>query len=142
MLRFLAPLLLAASLGLWAPAFAGPGALDVKKATQAELETVKGIGPAMSAKILAARKSGDFKNWDDLVERVSGMGPGNARRMSEAGLRVGAAPFQGATTVAAKPAREPSTSYRSPKPAAVPAERPRGDAQRPAGTAAPASPQG
>ena len=87
MLRFLASLLLAASLGLATPTYAGTSAVDVNKATQAELETVKGIGPAMSAKILAARRSGDFKDWDDLVQRVSGMGPGNARRMSEAGLR-------------------------------------------------------
>lgn len=141
MLRFLHSLLLAAALGLWAAAGAHAGAVDVNKATQAELETVKGIGPAMSAKILAARKSGEFKDWDDLVGRVSGMGPGNARRMSEAGLRVGAAAFQGQASTAARPARE-GTAYRSPKPAGASAERPRGEPGRPAGAAAPARPQG
>lgn len=142
MFRFLAPLLLAVSLSLAAPAIAGSGTVDANKATQAELETIKGIGPAMSSKILAARKSGDFKDWDDLVQRVSGMGPGNARRMSEAGLRVGAAAFQASATVASKPARETHTTYRSPKPAAGSAERPRSDAGRPAGSVAPTRSQG
>lgn len=143
MFRFLTPLLLAASLSLAVPAFAGAGAVDVNQATQAELETVKGIGPAMSSKILAARKSGPFKDWDDLVQRVSGMGPGNARRMSEAGLRVGGAGFAGGTALAAKPARE-ATTYRAPKPSATgtSTERPRGDGGRPAGQAAPSRSQG
>lgn len=135
MFRFLTPLLLAAVLGLAAPAMAAASAVDANKATQAELETVKGIGPAMSAKILAARKSGSFKDWDDLVQRVSGMGPGNARRMSDAGLRVGATAFQGATTVAERPARD-GTSFRTPRPAAGSStERPAGEGARPAGPA-------
>jgi competence protein ComEA len=140
--RFLNSVLLAASLSLAAPAFASASAVDVNKATQAELETVKGIGPAMSSKILAARKSGNFKDWDDLVQRVSGMGPGNARRMSEAGLRVGAAAFQGAAALPAQPVREGNATYRSPKPTGGSAEPPRGDAGRPAGATAPARPQG
>ncbi len=37
-------------------------AVDVNKASQAELETVKGIGPGLSAKILKAREAGTFKN--------------------------------------------------------------------------------
>jgi competence protein ComEA len=142
MFRFIARLLLAVCLALTVPVFASTGAVDVNKATQAELETIKGIGPAMSTKILAARKSGDFKNWDDLVQRVSGMGPGNARRMSEAGLRVGAAPFKGAAAEASKPSREAATTYRSSKPAAGPNERPRGDTARPAGSQAPERSQG
>lgn len=90
------------------PAAAAPPAVDVNQASQAELETVKGIGPAMSTKILNARKGGDFKNWDDLMQRVSGMGPGNARRMSQAGLRVAGSAFAGHAAAAqkAKPARE------------------------------------
>ncbi|MFM7534004.1 MAG: ComEA family DNA-binding protein [Rubrivivax sp.] len=142
MIRFIAPLLLAASLSLASPAHAAPSIVDVNKASQAELETVKGIGPAMSGKILAARKSGDFKDWEDLVQRVSGMGPGNARRMSEAGLRVGPHPFQNATAVATKPARVVGASYRSAKPAPAAGERSRGEAARPAGTPAPTRTQG
>jgi competence protein ComEA len=55
-------------------------AVDANQASRADLETVKGIGPGLSAKIVEARKSGSFKNWDDLVERVGGIGAGNAAR--------------------------------------------------------------
>lgn len=71
-------------------------AVDVNKASQAELETVKGIGPGLSAKILKAREAGTFKNWADLVDRVGGVGPGNASRFSQAGLTVGGSAYDGA----------------------------------------------
>lgn len=71
-------------------------AVDVNKASQAELETVKGIGPGLSAKILKAREAGSFKNWADLVDRVGGVGPGNASRFSQAGLTVGGSAYDGA----------------------------------------------
>ena len=52
--------LLATALALLsAAAFA---AVDVNKASQAELESIKGIGPSMSGKILDARKTGAFKD--------------------------------------------------------------------------------
>ncbi|MCC7150462.1 MAG: helix-hairpin-helix domain-containing protein [Rubrivivax sp.] len=81
-------------------------AVDVNKASQAELEGVKGIGPALSGKILTARKTSDFKDWGDFVDRVAGVGPGNAARFSQAGLTVGGQAYV-ATTVAKtdKPAR-------------------------------------
>ncbi len=71
-------------------------AVDVNKASQAELETVKGIGPGLSAKILKAREAGTFKSWGDLVDRVGGVGPGNAARFSQAGLTVGGSAYDGA----------------------------------------------
>jgi competence protein ComEA len=40
-------------------------AVDVNKATRAELDGIKGIGPAMSKRILDERKKGEFKSWDD-----------------------------------------------------------------------------
>ena len=64
-------------------------AVDVNRATQAELETVKGIGPGLSTKIVQAREAGAFKSWADFVERVGGVGPGNAAKFSQAGLTVG-----------------------------------------------------
>ena len=69
-------------------AFAAHAAVDANKADQAALETVKGIGPGLSGKILDARKAGAFKDWGDLVDRVGGVGPGNAARFSQAGLTV------------------------------------------------------
>ena len=49
---------------LSAAAFA---AVDVNKASQGELESVKGIGPSMSTRIVDARKTGPFTDWADLV---------------------------------------------------------------------------
>jgi len=74
----------------------GARAADVNQANAAELEAVKGIGPALSGKILTARQQGAFKTWADLVERVSGLGPGNAVRLSQNGLTVAGQPYAAA----------------------------------------------
>jgi len=63
--------------------------VDVNKADQAALETVKGIGPSTSAKILEARKRGGaFKSWPDFAERVHGVGDKTAIKLSDGGLTV------------------------------------------------------
>ena len=84
-------------------------AVDVNKANQAELESIKGIGPSMSAKILVARKTGVFKDWTDLQSRVKGVRDGNSAKFSADGLTVNGAAFS-ATPVAdasARPAKAP-----------------------------------
>lgn len=68
-------------------------ALEVNQASQAELESVRGIGPVTTSKILAARKQGHFTDWNDLIQRVSGIGPGNAAKFSAEGLTVNANAF-------------------------------------------------
>jgi len=68
-------------------------AVEANKADQATLETVKGIGPGLSTRLLDERKKGAFKDWADLIERVHGIGPGNAARFSTAGLVVNNAPY-------------------------------------------------
>ncbi|MEP7102990.1 MAG: helix-hairpin-helix domain-containing protein [Burkholderiales bacterium] len=73
--------------------------VDVNKANQAELESIKGIGPSMSAKILDARKTGSFKDWSDLQSRVKGVRAGNSAKFSADGLTVNGAAFS-ATAVA------------------------------------------
>ena len=75
-------------------------AVDVNTATAEDLNTVKGIGPAMSARIVEERKNGDFKDWNDLKARVKGIGNKKAGKLSEQGLTVGGASYDGA---AAKP---------------------------------------
>ena len=75
-------------------------AADANQATRAELESVKGIGPGLSGKIIEARKTGAFKNWGDLVERVGGVGAGNAARLSQAGLTVAGGTYDGAAAAA------------------------------------------
>lgn len=78
-------------------------AVDVNKADQAELETIKGIGPSVSAKILNERKKGSFKDWTDLVDRVQGVGPGNAAKFSAEGLTVNGSAFSGTTASSKEP---------------------------------------
>ena len=70
-------------------------AVDVNKATQADLESIKGIGPVISTKILDERKKGGpFKDWDDVIARVKGIGEGNAAKFSGDGLTVNGAAFK------------------------------------------------
>lgn len=61
--------------------------VDVNTASAAELEQVRGIGPALATRIIAARNSGGkFRDTDDLRRRVRGLGDTNLRRMMAAGL--------------------------------------------------------
>jgi|SRR5450432_287218 competence protein ComEA len=71
-------------------------AVDANKATQAELESIKGIGPVISTLIINERKKGDFKDWNDMVVRVKGVGDKSAEKFSEGGLTVNGATFTGA----------------------------------------------
>ena len=94
-------------------------AVDVNKASQADLEAIKGIGPGISAKILDERKKGNFKDWGDLVERVKGVGDGNAAKFSTEGLTVNGQGFKGAAAPAAKPSAKSDTKAADAKPAAA-----------------------
>ncbi len=85
--------------------FAAFAAVDVNKATQAELDGIKGIGPGISGKILDERKKGNFKDWTDFVDRVKGVGEGNAAKFSAEGMTVNGATFKG---MAAAPAKAPA----------------------------------
>lgn len=84
--------------------------VDVNKADQAALDGVKGIGPKMSQRILDERKkNGNFKDWNDLVQRVPGIGDKSSENLSKAGLTVNGqskanAPMSKETKVDAKPA--------------------------------------
>ena len=65
-----------------------PGALEINQATEAELDNLRGLGPAFTRRVLAARSQQPFKDWPDLMRRVSGMGPRVARKLSDQGLTV------------------------------------------------------
>ncbi len=96
-------------------------AVDVNKASAAELDGIKGIGPGISAKILDERKKGNFKDWTDFVDRVKGVGEGNAAKFSAEGLTVNGDSFKGVA---------PST--KAPK---ADAKAPKADAKAPAASA-------
>jgi competence protein ComEA len=75
-------------------------AVEANSADQSQLESVKGIGPSLSNKILAARKQGNFKDWSDLETRVSGIGEKNAAGFSRNGLTVAGKAKEGAAATA------------------------------------------
>jgi competence protein ComEA len=71
-------------------------ALDINKASEAELDSIKGIGPGTSSKILAERKKATFKDWNDFITRVQGIGEVKAARFSAEGVTVNGAAFKAA----------------------------------------------
>jgi competence protein ComEA len=99
--------LIATTLAFFAAAVMAASA-DVNKASQAELEAVKGIGPGIATKILDERKKGPFKDWGDLVGRVKGVGESNATKFSTEGLTVNGESFKGAAAPAKKAAPKAS----------------------------------
>jgi competence protein ComEA len=124
--------LLAAVLALMAAtAFA---AVDVNKATATELDGIKGIGPGISAKILDERKKGNFKDWNDLVERVKGIGEGNAAKFSAEGMTVNGAGFKGAAAAPTAKKEDKPTAAAAPAATATKKE------DKPMAAAAPAAP--
>ena len=80
-------------------------AVDINKADQATLESVKGIGAKVSVRILDERKKAPFKNWADLMSRVKGIKEGAATRLSKEGLTVNGASFEGAAAPTKSPAK-------------------------------------
>jgi competence protein ComEA len=102
-------------------------AVDVNKASEAELDGIKGIGPVTSKLIISERKKSEFKNWDDFISRVKGVGEKSAAKFSAEGLTVGGAGFKAA-----------ATAKKDDKPAAK-AEEKKADAKVAAAAAAPAS---
>ena len=76
-------------------AFASFAAVDVNKASAADLDSIKGLGPSLSGKILDERKKSSFKDWPDLINRVSGFGEKSAVKYSAQGLTVNGSSFKG-----------------------------------------------
>jgi competence protein ComEA len=62
--------------------------LDLNKATEVELDALKGVGPVLTKAVMDERKKAPFKNWEDATSRVKGLGPQKASSLSEQGVRV------------------------------------------------------
>jgi competence protein ComEA len=59
-----------------------PAIIDIDIASAAEIETLRGVGPALAARIVADRDSlGPFGSSDEL-QRVRGIGPALAKRIA------------------------------------------------------------
>jgi competence protein ComEA len=80
--------------------------VDVNKADAAALDSVKGVGPAMSKAIIDERtKSGPFKDWADFQKRVKGVADKRAAQLSKAGLQVDGKSKDGAPMTATAAAK-------------------------------------
>jgi competence protein ComEA len=81
-------------------------AVEVNTADETALESVKGIGPAHAKAILDERaQHGPFKDADDLVNRVKGIGPKSVLNLEAAGLTINGS--------SAPPTGKPATSKSS-----------------------------
>jgi competence protein ComEA len=86
-------------------------AVDVNTATEADLDSIKGIGPGTSGKMLEQRKASKFKDWSDLIARVPGIGDKRAAKLSAEGLTVNGAKYQPAAAETPAPkAKAPATT--------------------------------
>jgi len=85
-------------------------AVEANQASPHDLMTIKGIGPATSQRIVEARQSRLFSDWDDFIERVKGVGPKRAQTMSSNGLTVNGRPMHSTDQDAAQaPLWQPPT---------------------------------
>jgi competence protein ComEA len=63
--------------------------INVNTATQAELESIKGIGPSKAKTIIAERlDGGHFQDANDLQKRVRGIGMKSVEKMVDNGLTI------------------------------------------------------
>lgn len=69
-------------------------AVEANNASEADLDSIKGIGPSTTAKIVDARKTSKFKDWNDFMQRVPGIGEKRAAKLSAEGLTVNGSKFK------------------------------------------------
>ncbi|HUH59055.1 MAG TPA: DUF655 domain-containing protein [Candidimonas sp.] len=66
------------------------GATDVNRATQQQLQGVRGIGPKTAQTIIAERtRGGSYESFEDLSNRIKGIGPKKAAALQASGLTLG-----------------------------------------------------
>ena len=82
--------------------------LDANRASLADIERIQGIGTTVAANLIDERDKAPFKEWNDLIRRVKGVGAGNAARLSAQGLTVNGAAYRSAPPGASAPAAPPT----------------------------------
>ncbi|HEY9318636.1 MAG TPA: helix-hairpin-helix domain-containing protein [Achromobacter sp.] len=113
--RTLGVLLVTAGLGV---AAAPAHALDVNQASAQQLEGIRGIGPRTAEIIVGERdRGGKFDSFEDLAERVRGIGLKKAQALESAGLQIGAGGPAATAAPSAKPGDKPAARS-EPKPGA------------------------
>ena len=62
--------------------------IDANTASEEQLQSIAGIGPATAQKIIQTRQKKPFKDLRDFADRVPGIGPKRLQQYSDAGLIV------------------------------------------------------
>ncbi len=84
--------------------------IDLNKASEVELDALKGVGPVLTKELMNERKKAPFKDWEDVTSRVKGLGPHKASSLSAQGVRVQGSAY---TTPSAGKATEKKTAKAS-----------------------------
>jgi competence protein ComEA len=95
---------------------------DVNRLEAGRLQAVKGIGPKMSQRIVEERQRSPFRDWDDFIDRMPGVGERTARKFSAQGLTVNGQSFGSTPANARTPTRNSVTAYAPRTPPAPPPE--------------------
>ncbi|RZL64396.1 MAG: helix-hairpin-helix domain-containing protein [Variovorax sp.] len=105
---------IAAALAAMVFATASLAAVEANKGSAADLDGLKGVGPAMSKRILDARQTGPFKDWPDFMSRVKGVKEKTAEKLSADGLTINGESFKATGSgEGKKPEPKPTTAAKS-----------------------------
>jgi competence protein ComEA len=95
--------------------------IDLNKATEIELDGLKGVGPVLTKAVMDERKKAPFKDWEDATSRVKGLGPQKASSLSEQGVRVQGSAYK-VKVAETKPAAKDASADKAAAKAAKPAD--------------------
>jgi competence protein ComEA len=95
--------------------------IDLNKATEVELDALKGVGPVLTKAVMDERKKAPFKNWEDATNRVKGLGPQKASSLSEQGVRVQGSAYTVKVAETKPPANKDASADKAAAKAAKPA---------------------
>ena len=68
--------------------------LDLNQASEIQLDSLHGVGPALTRDLMRERQKTAFHNWADVMRRVKGLGPAKAAHLSAQGVRVQGLAFE------------------------------------------------